>query len=131
MEPTGAGGASGDSHQRRHQTNRQGGGAAVAIWGECNDLGKVASPKSSHGRRLIPPWIPFSEWFFREKANEFFIKIIEKVAAKKVWQTHTQTNRQILADPEHLRGRVLDSQNADTIRKNLQNVSPKHDPEFS
>ena len=31
MEPTGAGGASGDSHQRRHQTNRQGGGAAVAI----------------------------------------------------------------------------------------------------
>ena len=43
MEPTGAGGASGDSHQRRHQTNRQGGGAAVAIWGECNDLGKVAS----------------------------------------------------------------------------------------
>ena len=29
------------------------------------------------------------------------------------------------------RGRVLDSQNADTIRKNLQNVSPKQDPEFS
>ena len=35
------------------------------------------------------------------------------------------------ADPEQLRGRVLDSQNADTIRKNLKNVSRKQDPEFS
>ena len=69
---------------------------------------------------------------FREILIEFFIKIIKKGAAKKVLQTHRQTNiRQNRADPEQLRGRVLDSQNADTIRKNLQNVSPKHDLEFS
>ena len=42
-----------------------------------------------------------------------------------------QTDRQDPADPEQLRGRVLDSQNADTIRKNLQNGTPKQDPEFS
>ena len=78
----------------------------------------------------MPPWIPFFELFFHEIPNEFFIKIIEKGAAKKVSPGH-QTNTQDLADPEHLRGRVLDSQNADTIRKNLQNVFPKQDPEFS
>ena len=68
---------------------------------------------------------------FREKANEFFIKPIEKGVQKSVTSMGRQTHTQDLADPEHLRGRVLDSQNADTIRKNLQNVSPKQDPEFS
>ena len=73
---------------------------------------------------------PFFEGFFREILVEFFIKIIKKGAAKKAIGRY-QTNRQIWAGPGQLRDRVLDSQNADTIRKNLQNVSPKQDPNFS
>ena len=40
-------------------------------------------------------------------------------------QTYKRTDRQNPADPEQLRGRVLDSQNADTSRKCLKNLSPK------
>ena len=76
---------------------------------------------------------PLFECSFHEILDEFFTKIVEKGAAKKVRRqtSNRQTDRQNRADLEQLRRRVLDSQNADTIRKNLQNVSPKQDPEFS
>ena len=48
----------------------------------------------------------------------------------KKWLAKSGTNTRMdgqtdLTDPEHLRARVLDSSNADTGRRSLQNLSPK------
>ena len=75
------------------------------------------------------PGSPFLSDFFVKKRMNSSQKSSKKGLQKKCCRH--QTDRQNSADPEQLRGRVLDSQNADTIRKNLQNVSPKQDPEFS
>ena len=80
---------------------------------------------------VFHPGSPFLSVFFLKLQMNSSQKSSKK-GLQKGWQaSDRQTNRQIWADPEQLRGRVLDSQNADTIRKNLQNVSPKQDPEFS
>ena len=69
---------------------------------------------------------PFFECSFHEITIEFLLELVQKAAEKKLnRQTRRQTNRQNPADPEQLRGRVLDSQNADTSRKCLKNLSPK------
>ena len=73
-------------------------------------------------RRRVPGGTPFFECTFHEIANEFCSESARKPACKK-W--HKQTDRQNPADPEQLRGRVLDSKNADTSRKCLKNLSPK------
>ena len=77
------------------------------------------------------PGSPFLSDFFVKKQMNSSQKSSKKGLQKKVRWPHQIDIIQNRADPEQLRGRVLDSQNADTIRKNLQNVSPKQDPEFS
>ena len=78
-------------------------------------------------RRRVPGGTPFFERTFHEIAIEFCSEPVQKAADKK-W--HRQTNKHTdgqtdLADPELLRGHVLDSQNAYTSRKCLKNLSPK------
>ena len=62
----------------------------------------------------IPCKSPFFECSFHEITIEFLLELVQKAACKKLnrqtdKQTDKQTNRQIPADPEQLRGRVLDS----------------------
>ena len=69
---------------------------------------------------------PYFECSFHEITIEFLLELVQKAAGKKLNKhADTQTNRQDPADIELGRGHVLDSQNADTSRKTLQNVSPK------
>ena len=69
---------------------------------------------------------PFFECSFHEITIEFLLELVHKAACKKLnKQTDRHTDRQNPADPEQLRGPVLDSQNADTSRKCLKNLSPK------
>ena len=61
---------------------------------------------------------PFIECSFHEITIEFLLElpVVQKAACKKLnKQTDTQTDRQNPAVPEHLRGPVLDSQNADKV----------------
>ena len=62
----------------------------------------------------------FIECSFHEITIEFLLELVQKVE-----QSHRHTNRQNPADIELGRGHVLDSSHADTIRKCLQNLSPK------
>ena len=73
---------------------------------------------------------PFIECSFHEITIEFLLELVQKAACKKLNKhahTHarTQTDRHNPADIELGRGHVLDSSHADTIRKCLQNLSPK------
>ena len=110
---------------RRHQLDRGG------RWLRSRHLRRVQRPRqggieNGTSRRRVPGGTPFFECSVHEIANEFCSKSAQKPACKK-WhvQTNKHTNRQNPADPEQLRGRVLDSQNADTARRWLRNLSPK------
>ena len=89
------------------------GGAAVATWGECNDLGKMAWKWSAS-----PTETGSSSRFWMI----FFLKIgmvsvqnrSKKCAAERA-QTDTQTDR---IQPDFWR--ILDSRNADTARKSVE-----------
>ena len=78
---------------------------------------------------------PFFECSFHEITIEFLLELVQKAAEKKREQTDRQTDkqtdRQDPADIELGRDHVLDSQNADTSRKTLQNLSPKHHSDSS
>ena len=53
---------------------------------------------------------PLFERYFSEITNEFLFKLVEKTSEKKLKGiTDRQTNRQDRADPEKLRGGVLNS----------------------
>ena len=117
----GAGGATFVRWQlRRHQLGpRREGGAAVATWGECNDLGNVAwkCPASLPKSLQVPVFQAIFSWNYKW----FLFKTGPKTGRQKV-NTDTHTHRQNRADPEQLRDHVLDSQNADTVRKCLKNM---------
>ena len=67
---------------------------------------------------------PFFECSFHEITIEFLLELVQKAACKKL-KTDRHTHRQDRADIELGRDHVLDSQNADTSRKCLKNLSPK------
>ena len=127
IEPAGAGGATGASHQlRRHQLGRGG------RWRRSRHLRRVQRPRQAgcgtkmgeFGVATVARTAFLSALFMKLQLN---CSNWSKKRPKKTVNKHadTQTNRQNPADPEQLRGRVLDSQNADTSRKCLKNLSPK------
>ena len=126
IEPAGAGGATGASLQlRRHQLGRGG------RWRRSRHLRRVQRPRqggieNGPSRRRVPGGTPFFECSFHEITIEFLLELVQKAACKKLNRiTDKQTDRQNPADIELGRGHVLDSSHADTIRKCLQNLSPK------
>ena len=127
MLTAGAGGATGASQQlRRHQLGR--GGGKVAPQSPLEESATTEASRMWHENMRVR-WSycsknPFFECSFHEIAIEFLLEVVQKAAEKKL-NKQQHTNRQNPADPEQLRGRVLDSQNADTSRKCLKNLSPK------
>ena len=69
---------------------------------------------------------PFFECSFHEITIEFLLELVQKAACKKLNKhADRHADRQDRADIELGRDHVLDSQNADTSRKCLKNLSPK------
>ena len=94
IEPAGAGGATGASHQlRRHQLGRGG------RWRRSRHLRRVQRPRqggieNGPSRRRVPGGTPFFQCSFHEIAIEFCSESVQKAAEKKREQTNQQTNRQ-------------------------------------
>ena len=112
---------------RRHQLDRGG------RWRRSRHLRRVQRPRQGGMEMICFPYrnrfkFPFLGDLFSEITNEFCPESLQKVTCKKCEQNDRHARRQNRADPEQLRDHVLDSQNTDTARRWLKNMSPKRSP---